>query len=52
MLAGSRYLVFGILGYVSYGSETEKIITLNLPKGIFPNVVKACLCFSVCCLSI
>ena len=45
------YLIFGIFGYVSYGNDTEKIITLNLPKGIFPNIVKACLCFSVrlCC---
>eukprot|EP00039_Didymoeca_costata_P004251 m.72225 g.72225 ORF g.72225 m.72225 type:complete len:431 (+) comp12311_c0_seq2:357-1649(+) len=41
------YIVFGAFGYISFGEETEKIITLNLPSGIFPNVVKACLSFSL-----
>ena len=33
--------------YISYGNDTEKIITLNMPSGPFPNVVKGCLCFSL-----
>jgi proton-coupled amino acid transporter len=41
------YMFFGASGYISYGSETEKIITLNMPPGRFPAIVKACLSFSL-----
>lgn len=41
------YVVFGVSGYLSFGPETKAIITLNLPAGIFPGIVKACLCFSL-----
>lgn len=41
------YLLFGICGYLSFGPETNSIITLNLPPGIFPFIVKGCLCFSL-----
>jgi len=41
------YIFFGASGYISFGDETEEIITLNLPQGLFPHVVKACLCFSL-----
>ncbi|XP_077984384.1 uncharacterized protein LOC144439017 [Glandiceps talaboti] len=41
------YIVFGICGYLSFGPETHNIITLNLPSGVFPFIVKSCLCFSL-----
>lgn len=41
------YIVFGVSGYLSFGPDTRAIITLNLPAGIFPGIVKACLCFSL-----
>jgi len=41
------YIVFGVCGYISFGDDTEKIITLNMPQGFFPTVVKCCLCFSL-----
>ncbi|XP_070553065.1 uncharacterized protein [Ptychodera flava] len=41
------YIVFGVCGYLSFGPETENIITLNLPIGLFPAIVKSCLCFSL-----
>ena len=41
------YIFFGGSGYISFGDDTEKIITLNLPPGLFPHIVKACLCFSL-----
>ncbi|XP_035681213.1 amino acid transporter AVT3B-like isoform X3 [Branchiostoma floridae] len=41
------YLVFGVCGYLSFGPETNSIITLNLPPGVFPLLVKGCLCFSL-----
>eukprot|EP00041_Stephanoeca_diplocostata_P022725 m.544669 g.544669 ORF g.544669 m.544669 type:complete len:283 (+) comp22140_c0_seq2:123-971(+) len=41
------YMFFGASGYISYGNDTEKIITLNMPSGPFPNIVKGCLCFSL-----
>lgn len=31
----------------SFGPMTNSIITLNLPKGLFPFMVKGCLCFSL-----
>lgn len=43
----SLYIAFGISGYVSFGSKTKKIITLNMPPGPFPVMVKVCLCFSL-----
>ncbi|XP_071786966.1 uncharacterized protein [Asterias amurensis] len=41
------YISFGVCGYLSFGAETESIITLNLPPGILPELVKSCLCFSL-----
>nr|CAB3266252.1 proton-coupled amino acid transporter 3 [Phallusia mammillata] len=41
------YIVFGVCGYMSFGPVTNQIITLNLPAGIFPLLVKMCLCFSL-----
>lgn len=41
------YCAFGVSGYLSFGPETQSIITLNLPAGVFPFVVKGCLCFSL-----
>jgi proton-coupled amino acid transporter len=41
------YITFGVCGYLSFGPETNAIITLNLPPGTFPLLVKACLCFSL-----
>ena len=35
------------LSWQSFGPETQSIITLNLPAGVFPFVVKGCLCFSL-----
>ncbi|XP_031564992.1 amino acid transporter AVT3C-like [Actinia tenebrosa] len=40
-------MVFGICGYLSYGINTNNIITINLPKGPFPYIVRGCLCFSL-----
>ncbi|CAK8697537.1 unnamed protein product [Clavelina lepadiformis] len=47
LLITTLYIVFGICGYLSFGSDTNQIITLNLPKGVFPLLVKMCLCFSL-----
>jgi len=44
------YITFGVAGYLSYGPETNEIITLNLPtnEGFnFAILVKICLCFSL-----
>ncbi|XP_075240567.1 uncharacterized protein LOC142336005 [Convolutriloba macropyga] len=41
------YIVFGAAGYLSFGRETQPIITLNLPDSLFPHLVKVCLCFSL-----
>ena len=41
------YVIFGVSGYLSFGEDTQSIITLNLPGGIFPGMVKSCLCFSL-----
>lgn len=41
------YVLFGVCGYLSFGQETSNIITLNLPPGLFPFIVKGCLCFSL-----
>lgn len=46
------YIVFGACGYLSFGAETNAIITLNLPKGStvdFAMIVKTCLCLSLFC---
>eukprot|EP00051_Salpingoeca_urceolata_P002178 m.47883 g.47883 ORF g.47883 m.47883 type:complete len:413 (+) comp11953_c0_seq1:316-1554(+) len=43
----SLYIVFAIAGEMSFGDTTQKIITLNLPSGMFPLLVKGCLCFSL-----
>ncbi|XP_033104591.1 amino acid transporter AVT3C-like [Anneissia japonica] len=47
VLVTTLYIVFGVCGYLSFGPETENIITLNLPPGLFPLLVKGCLCFSL-----
>lgn len=46
-LITTLYIIFGVCGYMSFGPETNPIITLNLPSGIFPFLVKGCLCFSL-----
>lgn len=46
-LVTALYMAFGICGYLSFGEYTMSIITLNLPKGPMPLIVKACLCFSL-----
>ncbi|XP_065831286.1 uncharacterized protein [Oscarella lobularis] len=43
----SIYISFGTFGYLSFGPETNSIITLNLPSGPFPLIVKLCLSFSL-----
>jgi len=40
-------LIFGISGYLSFGETTESIITLNLPEGVLPNIIKFCLCIAL-----
>lgn len=47
VLVTSLYIGFGVCGYLSFGPDTESIITLNLPGGLFPFVVKGFLCFSL-----
>ena len=41
------YILFGVCGYLSFGVDTQGIITLNLPAGPMPLTVKGCLCFSL-----
>ncbi|BFZ24128.1 hypothetical protein BsWGS_27167 [Bradybaena similaris] len=44
------YISFGVCGYLSFGDDTNQIITLNLPKGSgfdFGLVVKSCLCLAL-----
>ena len=41
------YILFGVCGYLSFGPDTHSIITLNLPQGPMPMMVKGCLCFSL-----
>ena len=41
------YITFGVCGYMSFGHTTMQIITLNLPDGIVPNIVRLCLSFSL-----
>ncbi|GFO11588.1 proton-coupled amino acid transporter 1 [Plakobranchus ocellatus] len=48
----SLYIAFGVCGYLSFGPETNQIITLNLPKGTgldFSLLVKSCLCVALFC---
>jgi len=40
-------VIFGISGYLSFGETTESIITLNLPEGVLPNIIKFCLCIAL-----
>jgi len=47
LLITTLYIVFGVCGYMSFGPETDQIITLNLPPGVFPALVKMFLCFSL-----
>ncbi|XP_078496034.1 LOW QUALITY PROTEIN: uncharacterized protein LOC100183303 [Ciona intestinalis] len=47
LMITTLYIVFGVCGYLSFGPETNPIITLNLPPGIFPLLVKLCLCCSL-----
>ncbi|CAL1530913.1 unnamed protein product [Lymnaea stagnalis] len=44
------YITFGICGYLSFGPETNQIITLNLPNGDGFNLavlVKSCMCLAL-----
>ncbi|KAK3798097.1 hypothetical protein RRG08_034653 [Elysia crispata] len=48
----SLYIAFGACGYLSFGPQTNQIITLNLPKGTgldFSLIVKSCLCVALFC---
>ncbi|XP_038063106.1 amino acid transporter AVT3B-like [Patiria miniata] len=47
IIVTTLYISFGVCGYLSFGPSTESIITLNLPEGIVPELVKSCLCFSL-----
>ncbi|ELT99255.1 hypothetical protein CAPTEDRAFT_221555 [Capitella teleta] len=50
VLVTSLYISFGLCGYLSFGPDTNQIITLNLPKGTsldFAIVVKSCLCLAL-----
>jgi proton-coupled amino acid transporter len=47
IIVTSLYVGFGVCGYLSFGPDTEDIITLNLPGGLFPFLVKGFLCFSL-----
>lgn len=40
----SLYLLFGFVGYLAFGDETQDIITLNLPQGLSTILVKLGLC--------
>ncbi|XP_058952261.2 uncharacterized protein [Pocillopora verrucosa] len=46
-LVTTLYIAFGACGYLSFGENTQQMITLNLPLGPFPAVVQLCLCFSL-----
>ncbi|XP_065190377.1 uncharacterized protein LOC135821242 [Sycon ciliatum] len=41
------YVGFGVCGYMTFGPHTKNIVTLNLPEGFLPVLVKSCLCFSL-----
>lgn len=51
VIVTSLYISFGAAGYLSFGPETNAIITLNLPKGEsevdFAMVVKSFLCLAL-----
>jgi len=47
MAMTALYILFGVCGYLSFGVDTQGIITLNLPAGPMPLTVKGCLCFSL-----
>ncbi|XP_021364351.1 amino acid transporter ANTL1-like isoform X1 [Mizuhopecten yessoensis] len=50
VIVTSMYISFGACGYLSFGKETNEIITLNLPKGDsidFAMIVKSCLCLAL-----
>jgi len=52
VIVTTLYILFGGAGYLSFGPETNQIITLNLPKGDgfnFSLVVKSCLCLALFC---
>ncbi|XP_005103592.2 amino acid transporter AVT3B [Aplysia californica] len=52
VIVTSLYIAFGVCGYLSFGPETNQIITLNLPKGAglnFSVLVKSCLCVALFC---
>lgn len=38
---------FGMLGYLTYGDDTNSVITLNLPAGPLTTVVKICLIIAI-----
>ncbi|XP_071504663.1 uncharacterized protein [Diadema antillarum] len=41
------FIGFGACGYMSFGPDTQNIITLNLPEGVLPHTVKGLLSFSL-----
>ncbi|CAH1776436.1 unnamed protein product [Owenia fusiformis] len=50
VIVTALYISFGVSGYLSFGPETDAIITLNLPKGEsldFALMVKSCLCLAL-----
>lgn len=47
LMITTLYIVFGVCGYMSFGPDTNQIITINLPPGVFPMLVKLFLCFSL-----
>ncbi|XP_067663949.1 uncharacterized protein [Haliotis asinina] len=52
VIVTSLYISFGACGYLSFGPETNQIITLNLPKGQsidFSMIVKSFLCIALYC---
>lgn len=47
VLTGVLYAIFGALGFVAYGDETQQIITLNLQDGAEAFLIKGAICFSL-----
>jgi proton-coupled amino acid transporter len=43
----SLYLLFGFMGYLAFGDDTQDIITLNLPQDLSTQLVKVGLCIGL-----
>eukprot|EP00052_Salpingoeca_macrocollata_P021965 m.189409 g.189409 ORF g.189409 m.189409 type:complete len:455 (+) comp21672_c0_seq4:984-2348(+) len=41
------YVLFGLLGYLVYGSATQGTVSENMPDNVLFNVVKICLCVAL-----